>query len=214
MPVCVPVCNVALPASVCRPRSLDTTPCRAHARPAAQLELTGLLERGGSAEGWSLIADKSWIQTYRKKDPDSPINLTRCFASCNMPADKFMEIFMDPLIKTKWDEEVATCEIVGGEGWDKDGYIVRQIAKIPLINQREMIWRWIWVKDHPEPGAHTAVIYSEKWDTPPPPNTYRVEAKSARRACRRTLSVHELLDPGPSDCPRPFLPPARAAPRD
>jgi len=51
------------------------------------------------------------------------------------------------------------------------------LTKIPLINQREMIWRWIWVKDHPEPGAHTCVIYSEPWETPPPPNTFRVIAK-------------------------------------
>jgi ADP-ribosylation factor 2-binding protein len=57
-----------------------------------KLELTRILEQGGVEEGWSLIADKTWIQTYRKTDPESPINLTRCFASCNMPADKFMEV--------------------------------------------------------------------------------------------------------------------------
>ncbi|KAG8468164.1 hypothetical protein KFE25_007216 [Diacronema lutheri] len=141
------------------------------------LEWTRLLEQGGAADGWSLIADKKWIQTHRKKDPESPINLTRCFATCNMPADKFMEIFMDPNIKTKWDEEVSSCEIIGGGGYDKDGYIVRQIIKIPLISQREMLWRWRWVRDHPEPGAHTAVVYSEPTDIPPLPNTYRVTAK-------------------------------------
>jgi hypothetical protein len=78
--------------------------------------------------------------------------------------------------------------VLGGGGWDKDGLIVRQIAKIPLINQREMIWRWIWVRDHPEPGAHTAVIYSEPWDKPPPPKTYRVHAKSEQQ--RPTSYAH------------------------
>lgn len=121
---------------------------------------------------------------------------------------------MDPLIKTSWDEEVASCEIVGGDGYDKDGYIVRQIAKIPLINQREMVWRWIWVKDHPEPGAHTAVIYSEKWDTPPPPNTFRVEAKSARdtSACV-SRSTHALCARARTDRRSRAFPPPSASRR-
>ncbi|KAJ1624937.1 the ARF-like 2 binding protein BART-domain-containing protein [Pavlovales sp. CCMP2436] len=87
-----------------------------------KLDMTRVLEEGGAAEGWTLIADKTWIQTHRKKDPESPINLTRCFATCNMPAEAFMEIFMNPLIKTKWDEDVTTCEILAGGGYDKDGY--------------------------------------------------------------------------------------------
>jgi len=221
------------------------------------LEWTRLLEQGGAADGWSLIADKKWIQTHRKKDPESPINLTRCFATCNMPADKFMEIFsarapprrkapgqrpslstrvdsapvpavparaqrppprshgglpaaticsraarrafrraVDPNIKTKWDEEVSSCEIIGGGGYDKDGYIVRQIIKIPLISQREMLWRWRWVRDHPEPGAHTAVVYSEPTDIPPLPNTYRVTAKSAQLA-RAPIDARVRTPPPP-----------------
>jgi len=139
-----------------------------------KLEVTSVLEKGGEADGWSIIADKSWIQTYRKRDPNSKIDLTRCFASVNVPAKELMDIFMNPLIKMQWDDDVASCEILGGGGYDKDGYIVRQVAKIPLLNQREMIWRWILVKDHPLPGEYTGVIYSEPWDKPPPPNTYRV----------------------------------------
>jgi len=142
-----------------------------------KLELTRILEEGGEAEGWTLIADKGWIQTFKKRDPNSPINLTRCFATANVPPDELMRIFMDPFTKTKWDDDVTTCEVLGGEGFEKDGFIVRQVAKMPLMNQREMIWRWIWVKDHPEPGSHTGIVHSEPWDEPPPPNTFRAVAK-------------------------------------
>lgn len=167
------------------------------------LEMTRVLEEGGAKEGWTLIADKTWIQTYRKKDPESPLNLTRCFATCNMPALKFMEIFTDPAIKTKWDEDVSSCEVVGGGGWDKDGYLIRQIVKIPLLTTREMLWRWKWVRDHPEPGAHTAVVYSEPTDVPPLPNTFRVNAKSeARRARDPALRLAGGSPPPPPNSPR------------
>mmetsp|Transcript_22854 Transcript_22854/g.67327 ORF Transcript_22854/g.67327 Transcript_22854/m.67327 type:complete len:353 (+) Transcript_22854:76-1134(+) len=169
-----------------------------------RLEVTSILEKGGAADGWTLIAEKKWIQSFRKKDPDSAINLTRCFAEVNVPADKLMDIFMDPLKKTEWDDEVSSCEIIGGEGYAKDGYVVRQVVKVPLINQREMIWRWIWIKDHPEPGAHTGVIYSEPWDEPPPPNTFRVDCKignvvvrpDPKDASRSRLTMFAQMDFG------------------
>lgn len=109
----------------------------------------------------------------------------RCFAVANVPADDLMKIFMDPHIKTTWDSDVASCEVLGGDGYDKgDGYIVRQVGKFPLMSDREMIWRWIWVKDHPEPGSHTGIVHSVPWDTPPPPKTFRVEAKIANVVVR------------------------------
>merc|ERR1719198_1778725 len=83
----------------------------------ASLELTRILESGGAEDGWQLTADKGWIQTYRKPDPDSPINMSRCFATVNMPAEALISIFMDPWKKTTWDKEVLSCEVIGGSGY-------------------------------------------------------------------------------------------------
>ncbi|CAE8600205.1 unnamed protein product [Polarella glacialis] len=151
---------------------------------AASLELTRILENGGAEDGWQLVADKGWIQTYRKLDPDSPIHMTRCFARVNIPAEALVNIFMDPWKKTQWDTEVKTCEVIGGNGYAHDGYIVRQTAKIPLCTPREMVWRWQLVPDWPEPGCFTGVIHDEPTDVPPMEGHLRVECKIANTVIR------------------------------
>lgn len=141
------------------------------------LELTKILEDGGKEDGWELMADKGWIQTYRKADPDSPINMSRCFAKVNMPAEALFSIFMDPWKKTTWDNEVQSCEVIGGSGYETDGYVVRQIVKIPLCTARELLWRWQIVRDFPEPGCLTGVIYDEPCAEPPADGALRVVCK-------------------------------------
>lgn len=144
----------------------------------ASLELTRILEAGGAEDGWELMADKGWIQTYKKTDPDSPINMSRCFAKVNMPADALFNIFMDPWKKTTWDPEVQSCEVIGGDGYGADGYVVRQVVKIPLCTPRELLWRWQVVRDFPEPGCLTGVIFDEPCpDIPPLDGALRVVCK-------------------------------------
>ena len=54
----------------------------------ASLALTATLEAGGAADGWVKTADKGWIQTFRKKDPEGgPIDMQRCVAHVKMPAE-------------------------------------------------------------------------------------------------------------------------------
>ena len=48
---------------------------------------------------------------------------------------------MTPEKKMDWDKEVAACEIVGGDGYAGEGWVVRQVAKIPLMKPRELLWR-------------------------------------------------------------------------
>lgn len=143
----------------------------------ASLELTNILEKGGTEDGWQLTDDKGWIQTYRKPDPDSAINMSRCFAKVNMPAQALINIFMDPWKKTTWDNEVQSCEVIGGGGYGADGYVVRQVVKIPLCTPRELLWRWQVVHDFPEPGCITGVIYDEPCAEPPAEGALRVICK-------------------------------------
>jgi hypothetical protein len=143
----------------------------------ANLELMKILEDGGNEDGWECMADKGWIQTYRKPDPESPIHMSRCFAKVNMPSEALIAIFMDPCKKTTWDKEVLSCEVIGGGGYAADGYVVRQIVKIPLCTPRELLWRWQVVQDFPEPGCITGVIYDEPCADPPLDGALRVVCK-------------------------------------
>lgn len=152
----------------------------------ASLELTSILEAGGAEEGWDLVADKGWVQTYKKADPSSPINMTRCFADVKMPAEAMIAIFMDPYKKMEWDNEVQSCEVIGGNGFADDGYVVRQVVKIPLCTARELLWRWQVVHDYPEPGCITGVIYDEPCDAPPADGALRVVCKIGNVVARPT----------------------------
>lgn len=123
------------------------------------LELTKILDSAGDQDGWKKTADKGWIQTYRKKDPGgSPIDMTRCAARVNVPAQDFVEIFMNPYIKKDWDKEVGSCDVVSGDGFANDGYVVKTTAKIPFMKPREMLVRQQIKRNFPEEGAITGVV--------------------------------------------------------